>query len=164
MRLSFYVASRVYAACHMYFCKRLNLTAKKILFVDDEQRWTATYVEELQACGYDVLLKTSVDKALKFFEEHCNHIALLILDLMMPYGSSFTAGETQMGLRTGVSFYERIRQQMPELHVIILTNVADETVEDRFRREEHCTFLEKPETLPHELAEAVGAVMREMDA
>ncbi len=24
MRLSFYVASLIYAACHMYFCKRLN--------------------------------------------------------------------------------------------------------------------------------------------
>ena len=24
MRLSFYVASRIYAACHMYFCKRLS--------------------------------------------------------------------------------------------------------------------------------------------
>src|SRR5216683_581590 len=34
MRLSFYGASLIYAACHMYFCKRLNcmMTQESILF------------------------------------------------------------------------------------------------------------------------------------
>lgn len=82
---------------------------------------------------------------------------------MMPHGVSFTSEETQMGLRTGLCFYDKIRQLRPDLHVIILTNVADEEVEDWFRREEYCSYMQKPETFPYELADEVGVVMRTID-
>lgn len=121
---------------------------KIILFVDDEKRWTATYVEELQACGYDVLLETHVDNALQFFEEHRDQIALLILDIMMPPGSSFTQAETQMGMRTGVRFYEKVRQKVPGLYVIILTNVSDEKVKNMFCRENTVLFLKNRKPFP----------------
>jgi len=123
-------------------------TGKKILFVDDEPRWTATYVDELQADGYEVHQEIDVDNALQFFKENRNQIVLLILDIMMPPGSSFTNGETQMGMRTGECFYDTIREMTPKLHVIILTNVSNEKVKEKFDQERYCTFLRKPETFP----------------
>jgi len=135
-------------------------TGKKILFVDDEIRWTTTYVEELQAEGYEVHQVTNVDNALQFFQKNRHYIALLILDLMMPPGSSFTNEETHIGMRTGVCFYDTIRQMAPKLYVIILTNVSDEKVKERFDQERYCTFLRKPETFPYELAEQVRAAVK----
>jgi DNA-binding response OmpR family regulator len=34
-----------------------------ILFVDDEPRWTTTYIEELETSGFNVVFKDNVDEA-----------------------------------------------------------------------------------------------------
>jgi CheY-like chemotaxis protein len=138
------------------------LTKKKILFVDDEKRWVTDYVEELQdelSEDYEVVLESDVDKALRYFEEHLAQLALLILDIMMPPGSSFTNGETHAGMRTGVSFYEAVRRTAPNLPVIILTNASEPDLRERFRQEKSCMFLAKLDTLPDELAEHVRSFL-----
>src|SRR5262245_7357457 len=113
-------------------------TEKKILFVDDEPHQTGTYNQELQeelrTDGYEIHQESGVDAALQFFKKNQNHIALLILDIMMSPGSGehFPIEKTQMGLRTGECFYDTIRQMAPTLPVIILTNVDDRHVKERF--------------------------------
>lgn len=131
-----------------------------VLFVDDEPEWVESYVDELQACAVDARLERSIDQADQFLRENLKHIALLILDIMMPVGRTFAAWETELGLRTGVKFYERIRKRMPELPIIMLTNVRDEKVKDRFSREPLCWFLNKRNTLPHELADIVQSILK----
>lgn len=130
-----------------------------ILFVDDEKRYMNSYVEELKLSGYEVSFQGDVDSALRFFEENLNRINLLILDIMMPPGSSFKEVDTQLGLRTGIHFYERIREKAPNLPVMILTNVSDPRVEERFRKENKCWFLRKEDYFPFELAEEVKKVL-----
>lgn len=127
-----------------------------ILFVDDEPRWTLTYVEELRTCGYNVVFKENVDEARCYLKDNLAHITLLILDIMMPSGKEMRDEETRYGLRTGERFYDLVRQEIStDLPVFILTNVSDKRLEERFLQEPRCTFLSKEETPPHKLGEMV---------
>ncbi len=130
-----------------------------ILFVDDEMREMDSYKLELEMSKYTVVFEPDVDKALAFLEEAYNDIELLILDIMMPQGKNFEAARHE-GLRTGVDFYESIRKTHPELPVIILTNVSDESVRERFNGEAYCWFRQKTRVLPYELAECVDEILK----
>lgn len=130
-----------------------------ILFVDDESREIDSFVRELKSSGYDVAFHSTVDSALAFFDEHREEIDLIILDIMMPPGAAFAGKDTQMGLRTGIRFYERIREVSPDLPVILFTNVSDTQVLNRFKREPSCLFLQKSDNLPFELAARVRELL-----
>jgi CheY-like chemotaxis protein len=80
-----------------------------ILFVDDETRRMKSYVQELQLLDYDVNFESNIDDALIFFESNHKQIELVVLDVMMPTGNSFSEDRSDYGLRTGICFHERIR-------------------------------------------------------
>ena|SRR5712691_788518 len=131
-----------------------------ILFVDDEPRYVDSYVQELKMSGFDVSLQTSADSAFKFLEENKGKteplvLDLMIVDVMMPSGKTLKDANTQDGLRTGVRLYERMRAQLPDLPVLVLTNVSDPEVERMFAKERNCLFLRKDQCLPFELAERI---------
>jgi CheY-like chemotaxis protein len=126
-----------------------------ILFVDDEIRGVDSYITELHLSGFDVSFQENVDEALRVLEERIDDVDLVILDIMMPPALTFIDMDTQLGLRTGLRFYEKIRQEAPGLPVIILTNVVDERVRQTFSTDSHCSFLMKEECLPFELVEVV---------
>jgi DNA-binding response OmpR family regulator len=130
-----------------------------ILFVDDERRYMTAYVEELEAAGYHVSIKTTIDAAHDYFEEHLPEIKLLILDIMMSPGKTFQDEDTHEGLRTGVNFYERVRDRAPDLPVIILTNADDEELIDRFDAEENCRYRQKEKYMPVEIAQEVKEIL-----
>ncbi|MCA9016326.1 MAG: response regulator [Planctomycetaceae bacterium] len=130
-----------------------------ILFVDDETRLMDSYVEELKLSGYEVEFQPNVDKALAFFTKNHANIELMILDIMMPPGASFEGGDNIWGLRTGQYFYEKIRPMAPDLPVIILTNVSDELLAERFQQENNCWFLRKEDFLPFELVQQIRQIL-----
>ncbi len=130
-----------------------------ILFVDDEKREMDSYVQELELSGYKVVFKKDADVALEFFEKSLNEIDLVILDIMMSPGSSFKQMDTQMGLRTGIAFYKKIREKASELPVLIFTNVSDEKVSETFLKETKCQFLRKENYLPFEVVDEVKKIL-----
>jgi CheY-like chemotaxis protein len=130
-----------------------------ILFVDDEKRRMDNYVEALEESGERVILKVDVDEALKFFDENLDQIELLVLDIMMSYGVSFEDVDTESGLRTGVRFYERIRETAPNLPVIIFTNVTNPDLKKRFDKEKRCWFYRKERKLPPEFRDVVKSIL-----
>lgn len=134
-----------------------------ILFVDDESREIDSFVRELQSSGHDIVFHHTVDAALAFFDSNRAAIRLLILDIMMPPGSAFEKDDTQMGLRTGIRFYERIREAAPDLPVILFTNVSEPQVIEKFKREPSCLFLQKSDHLPFELADRVNELLNSVD-
>lgn len=78
---------------------------------------------------------------------------------MMPLGKVFKNVDTECGLRTGIRFYERIREQHPTLAIIVFTNVSDEAVAEKIRKNPKSLFLQKENFLPFELAEEVKKVL-----
>lgn len=103
-----------------------------ILFIEDESRQNESYREEFEMSGYQVVLKRKVDEALAFLREQASQIQLVILDVMMPPGEALKDVDTALGLRSGLRLFEKIRQEVPGLPVIVLTNVTDQSVRDFF--------------------------------
>jgi two-component system C4-dicarboxylate transport response regulator DctD len=126
-----------------------------IVMVDDEMRWMDSYKRELELSGYQVSFHRNVDGALTFLQQSAEQVDILILDIMMPAGSAFEDENTDSGLRTGMFFFERVREIAPDLPVMILTNVSDERQAERFDREKKCRFLRKEDYRPFELVEEV---------
>ena len=129
-----------------------------ILFVDDEARWVDSLVRELTE-KYEVSFYRDVDSAWQCFEEFPDDIELLILDIMMPPGNVFKEFDTDEGRRTGIFFYEKVRDREPWLPVIILTNVSDEEVIHRFRTEKNCWLFEKTDYLPYQIVQEVDQIL-----
>lgn len=131
-----------------------------ILFVDDERRVMDSYVLELKLSNYDVHYESNVDDAWAFFQEKSDRVELLILDLMMPSGSISENQDTTRGLRTGVHFFRKAREVLPECPVIILTNLKEGNLSDSLNEEKKCWYIEKTTYLPYELVEIVGRILR----
>jgi CheY-like chemotaxis protein len=131
---------------------------KMILFIDDEARRMKSYVEELKFSGYEVEFKSDVDSALAFFTTNEGHTALIILDVMMPTGLSFNdIASAEHGLRTGVSFHDKIRQSNSNIPMIVLTNVGQSDIS--YIESDTTFFVEKATTLPCDLAEKVNLIL-----
>jgi DNA-binding response OmpR family regulator len=130
-----------------------------ILFIDDERREMDSYYLELELSGYQVRFKTDVDAALIFFDDHLDSINMVILDIMMPPGKIFANSDTKLGLRTGLPVFERLREKSPHLPILILTNVSDTEVRNRFRQEDRCWFYRKEDVLPFELIQYIEEIL-----
>jgi len=130
-----------------------------LLFIDDERRRMAPFVEELEASRYPVHFEEQADSAWQFFETHKAEIKLVILDIMMAPGGIGDSESPGAGSRTGVLLFERIRSVTPRMLVIIFTNVSDPAVAQRFARENECQFFRKASLLPHELVAEVRAML-----
>jgi CheY-like chemotaxis protein len=118
-----------------------------ILFLDDEQRKMDSHRLELEKAGYEVEYLNDVDRALLFFEKNSAAIDLVILDIMMPWGKSFTKEETDYGMRTGILVFDRIRALVPDVKVLVLTNVTDDTVLKVLRNKANCQVASKQDLL-----------------
>jgi DNA-binding response OmpR family regulator len=129
-----------------------------ILFVDDERRHIDSYTDDLTRSGYDVVYRPGVDNAVHYFDANSAEIRLVILDLMMSPGKTFENVDTDDGLRTGVHFYYRVREKVPELPVIILTNVNEDDVRAIFEGDENCWYFEKEHYLPYEITQEVKRI------
>lgn len=137
-----------------------------ILFVDEERRHMSGFVEELRLAGYEVEFQTGVDAASSawmFLQSNAARVNLLILDIMMPPGEVFAKADTELGLRTGVRFFERVRQWLPDLPIIVLTNVSDVKVKERFEQEANCLFLRKEDYYPFELPAEVQKLLSRLE-
>lgn len=137
-----------------------------ILLVDDEKRMAENYLEELEAelPRHEVQLRVKVDDALELLRREGNQIELLILDIMMSPGRTFRNVDTRNGLRTGRRFYDLVRNEMPDLPVIILTNVSDLEEEQYYEGQAKCWFFRKEDCSPFELTERVKDILEGVTA
>lgn len=133
-----------------------------VLFIDDEARYVDSYVQELKLLGYDVQFqdcREGVETALEFFEENAHEVELLILDIIMPPGFAFQDDNTELGLRTGIAFFDQARSVRPDLPVIVLSNVTKEQVGDRFASEENFLYVGKDDCYPFELSARIDRML-----
>ncbi len=134
-----------------------------ILFIDDEPRimhgYFAYLEREMQQYGHDVQFVSNVDDALDLFDNRRPEIDLIILDIMMPPGERFSSDETNEGLQTGVVFYKRIRNHLPDLPVLIFSNYYDEDLDNDLRQDVNCRFLQKADYLLDEFVAEVKKLL-----
>jgi CheY-like chemotaxis protein len=130
-----------------------------IFFIDDERRRMRSYVQALESENFTVKFESDVSKAVTFYDQNACEIELLILDIMLPFGSAFTSQETDDGLRTGLCLHERIRDKDPCIPIIIFTNInADELSNVK---SDKTKILNKEYKLPFDLVEDVKRMLAE---
>jgi CheY-like chemotaxis protein len=129
-----------------------------ILFIDDERRRIQSFIDELELNDHKVKFESNVDDALDFFASNHNQLDLLILDVMMPTGNTFNDKEADNGFKTGICFYGKVRQQKPNIPIIIFTNVLNS---ESFDTTSGKTFVfEKDMMLPLDLVEKVNHILK----
>jgi CheY-like chemotaxis protein len=129
-----------------------------ILLIDDEPEYIKNYKIALEDERFQTELITNVDEALSFIHTRGRDIEAIILDIMMPYGDSFSGEETHGGTRTGTRFYGKIREVLPDTPIFILTNVSDENIEEQFSNDKNCSF--HPKGKPFAFAEIIRNRLR----
>ncbi len=118
-----------------------------ILLVDDEEMIRCIGAAVLRQAGYEVLLAADGVEALEIFERECDHIDLVILDVMMPRLS-------------GRDAYRQMVARRPDIRVLFSTGYAGEGLEEL---EAAAGLLHKPYR-PPELLATVRQMLEEPQA
>lgn len=124
----------------------LAKTAKTVLLVDDATILIDVGRQMLQALGYEVMVAGTGEEAVKVYEEHSNHIDLVILDMVIP------------GMGVG-KVYDILKAVNPQVRVLLSSGyIFDAEVKEALSK--GCNgFIQKPfslEQLCHKIQRALG--------
>jgi DNA-binding response OmpR family regulator len=127
----------------------------KLLLIDDDVLPTDYYFYALKERGFDVMQCEEADTAQDKWR--ALNPALVILDVMMPPGKVVRAEDTKEGLHSGVLLFERLRRDLPDVPVIILTHLL--SAPELFSTENGVRVLLKSHVPPIELADIVQQIL-----
>lgn len=138
--------------------------AKQIAFIDDETTLTNYYLDALRSNGYGCRHFKSPDSCLTAIRSGKVY-DLFITDLMMPSYGTYTKAETSDGLKTGSVFTLDLRRIVPEIPVIVITNLNVEPVFADVKSEladcPNVFVVRKAEFTPQILAESIHALLED---
>ena len=119
-----------------------------VLVVEDEAAVRQLVCGLFQRNGFRVFAAKSGAEAVGLWAEHAAEVSLLFTDITMPDGLN------------GVELAKRLKQQNPQLGVIVTSGFAADLGSYGLAEIPGCLFLQKPFS-PTELAEAVSACLRQ---
>jgi PAS domain S-box-containing protein len=105
--------------------------AGTLLFVDDEAALRKMGKRVLEHAGYSVLLAKNGREAVEIFQHHPSEILTILLDMTMPV----------MG---GIEALRLIREIRPEVPVILMTGLGEESVRKDLDAGIRAEFIRKP--------------------
>ncbi len=109
------------------------------------------YEEALKETGFDVTVATTVTTAERLIERERYH--LLLLDVMIPTKSEseenlYPPETTDSGLKTGLLFYRRMKEQLDNQHIPVLvmtvrldSGIFNEFIKAGLNPENFCTKM-----------------------
>ncbi len=106
-------------------------SSETILLVDDEEQIRDIGKNMLEKVGFNVILASSGEEALQIFSREPDAINLVLLDLNMP----------GMG---GFRCLEKLKEQRPDIKVIICTGYLDEETISKIQQLDVEDFVHKP--------------------
>lgn len=104
--------------------------AYHIVIVDDDPETALLYQDELKRLGLgrvQVVPDVSELETEQQLKDCLGDVSLVILDIAMPPPESL-AHESEGGLFTGCAVHKRIRQHLPSLRVISLSNLSASSI------------------------------------
>ena len=116
-----------------------------ILVVEDEDVLQDLLSMALKEQGYQVLLASNGEEALRIWEQERASIDLIIADVVMPV----------MG---GRELYDRVQERGPDTRFLFISGYSVNGIHQRFLLEQELEFLQKPFT-PVQLLKRVQAVL-----
>jgi DNA-binding NtrC family response regulator len=102
----------------------------RIYIVDDEQAWINSLIRNLPRGEFDVSCHNTAESALKDLERD-HEVDVVVTDLQMP------------GL-SGLELLARVRQERPEIEVVLITAHGSGEIADRAMQAGAADYLEKP--------------------
>jgi signal transduction histidine kinase/CheY-like chemotaxis protein len=102
-----------------------------VLMVEDDEILGRLLTLVLTGAGYQLLMATRGDDAIKVWNEHHGEVALLITDVMVP------------GVQ-GPELIRHLRSQRPDLPVICTSGYSDSELTSRGSMPDGVVFIEKP--------------------
>lgn len=131
---------------------------RTVLIIDDEKLVMELYVRALEQKGFKVKQCYSPDEAFKFLSK--TEPAIVIVDLMMLPGKKYKNQDTNDGLSTGFLLIHDIIELIPQLPIIVLTNVSNrETLSSLPKKTNLKLVVQKLDCPPFDLAEIVEQVL-----
>jgi PAS domain S-box-containing protein len=106
-----------------------------VLVVDDEPAVRSTVTRMLHLLGFDVRLAVDGCEGVEIFRSSPHYFALVLLDLTMP----------RLG---GESVLQIIREELPELPVVVMSGYSEAEVTARLGAGAPTAFIQKPFDLP----------------
>lgn len=114
-----------------------------VLLVDDEEYVRAVCGSQLKALGVNVLVASNGRDGLEVYQNNCDQIDVVILDLTMP----------KMG---GEETFRELRTRNPDVKVVLASGYAEAEVTTRFVGKHLAGFLRKPYDLKQLSAALTG--------
>ncbi len=118
---------------------------ESILLVEDDESVRTLIHQILESYGYYIYSAKNSEEAEDYFNEHKNHIHLLLTDVVMP------------GI-SGRKIAQQFLAQYPPLRVVYISGYTDDTIARHGILENDVAFLQKPFTA-EELAKTVREVL-----
>lgn len=136
--------------------------SRKILFVEDDPFHVIPYTDNLMDAGFEVVVAESTSQALEALSS--KRFDLILLDVMLPAGDSFSSVETSGGFKTGLALARMIRRNYPSLPIAALTLSEDQEVKEWFERDSTVVYLEKARTNPRQLPRLIKRFLKDKDS
>jgi CheY-like chemotaxis protein len=130
-----------------------------ILFIDDDPLQIEYYVEELRSRGLRVVVAGSVAEGRRCLRSETPSLVILDVQLPLCAPSDLPPTEREHAMVSGLTLLREIREQDPELPVILFTVLLD--VDAAMGLDSNTRMLRKVDVLPHELADLVQAALLE---
>ncbi|MDQ6997662.1 MAG: response regulator [Mariprofundus sp.] len=105
--------------------------APTVLLVDDDEMLREIGTMILEEININVITAINGVDAIELFQQHQEHIDMVLLDLTMP----------KMG---GIECLKRLRALVPELEVLICSGYTEAEVKALFYNDSRISFIQKP--------------------
>lgn len=111
-----------------------------ILFVDDETSSSDALRLLMEAKGFRCAYRANMTDAMDFLKQH--RVKVVVSDIMMPSGPAFPDIDSS---ETGFHFVSKVRQEFPDIAVICLSVIGDQSKIQMLKRK-GVLYLRKGET------------------
>jgi CheY-like chemotaxis protein len=139
-------------------------TRNRVLIIEDERKTFEGWLAELKSRNIEADVATDPDEAVSRLTSSV--YTVILLDLMLPFGSTKSARTNESRYDVGVEILNRIRNGDFESHgtpadvpVVVITANTETTVIERVRRLNPESICSKPES-PRYLAEHIKSLLR----
>lgn len=136
----------------------IGVAERKVAFIDDNVLGLRYYHAVLERWGFEVLPIRDVDSALSLKKEEWESFDAVILDIMMPPGKAYEDAELALIDRTGVLLFHDIREIVPNIAILVLTNLDPAFLRSEIRETARIEICFKPK-----LAEDREALGQKLD-
>ena len=116
-----------------------------VLVVEDDATVRSLLEEVLSASGYQVIMACDGQDAVEKFHSHCDRVALIVMDMIMPKMS-------------GMEAYKRIQQIRPGVRVLYSSGYPRDVIQSRGELDPQAELITKP-VQPQELLQKVREML-----